>query len=65
MKYLVVFTVIHPRGQLTSRAFIERDQPITENTIQSWETVRLYDDHVRDYGKPLCIRVTGFQPLAG
>lgn len=64
-KYLVAFTVISRSGQFTSRAFIERDRPVTENVVVSWETVRLYDDHVADYGKPLSIRVTGFQALEG
>lgn len=63
-KYLVAFTVIYSKGQFTSRAFIEREGPITEAVITTWETIRIYDDYVRDYGKPLSIRVTSFQPLA-
>jgi hypothetical protein len=62
-KYLVAFSVIHRKGQFMSRAFIEYDRPVSQETVLSWETVRLHDEYVRDYGKPLIIRVTSFQAL--
>lgn len=64
MKYLVAFSVIHGGGQFMSRAFIKHSGPVDQPTIEGWETVCLYDEYARDYGR-VSLRVTGFQPLAG